>query len=126
MVMLLALRADCSRVALKPAHLSPYLPVAATDSGSHAPVRTIRGSSWRRDDWRLYATARTDNHLSGTARHQRTSRSFPIRPRDRHCTGLLDLDGTQMATAWTTAGACWPHLSDGSAQRWATEHASDS
>jgi len=48
------------------------VPVAATSCGSDAPGPTISRSNWRVYDRRLYATARTDNHLSRAARHQRT------------------------------------------------------
>src|SRR5260370_32690011 len=61
--------------------IKSYL-VAATGSGSYSPARTISGSSWRRYDWRLYDTARTDDHLSRAAGHHRTSRPPPVPPRE--------------------------------------------
>ena len=53
--------------------IKSYL-VAATSGGSDSPARTINGSSWRQYDWRLYETARTDNHLPRATGHHRTER----------------------------------------------------
>src|SRR5437588_12576036 len=104
--------------------IKSYL-VAATGSGSDSPARTISGSSWRRYDWRLYDTARTDDHLSRAAGHHRTSRHRTVRPRDCGGAGLLGLDGAQMAPPRSTPGAHWPQLPDGPPHQQTAQHSSD-
>src|SRR2546428_13162084 len=104
--------------------IKSYL-VAATGSGSDSPARTISGSSWRLYDWRLYDTARTDDHLSRAAGHHRTSRRRTVRPRDCGSAGLLGLDGAQMATPRSTPGAHRPQLPDGPPHHRTAQHSSD-
>src|SRR5213083_550309 len=83
--------------------IKSYL-VAATESGSDSPARAISGSSWRRYDWRLYATARTDDHFPRAAGHHRTGSRWTVGPRDCGGARLLSLDGAQMAPSWATSG----------------------
>src|SRR5690348_7307753 len=42
---------------------------SAISCGSDAQAGAISGSSWKRYDWRLYATAWTDDHLSRAIGH---------------------------------------------------------
>jgi len=79
--------------------------VAATGSGSDSPARTISGSNWRRYDWRLYDTARTEDYLPRAAGHHRTGSRRTVRPRDCSCAGLLSLASAQMAKPGSTPGA---------------------
>src|SRR5207247_6920094 len=103
--------------------IKSYL-VAAIGSGQDSPARAVSGSSWRRDDWRLYATSRTDDHLSRAAGHQRTGSRRTVRPRDCGGARLLSLDSAQMAPPWATAGAHRPQLPHGSPHYWTAEHSS--
>src|SRR5260221_5224632 len=87
------------KVSTFPKRVRKYALGAATDSGSDPPARAISGSSWRRYDWRLYATARTDDHLSRAAGHHRTGSRRTVRPRDCSCTRLLSLDRSEEHTS---------------------------
>jgi hypothetical protein len=83
--------------------IKSYL-VAAIGSGSDSPARTISGSSWRRYDWRLYDTTRTDDHLARAAGNHRTGSRRTVGPSDCSYARLLGLDGAQMAPPWSTQG----------------------
>jgi hypothetical protein len=106
-------------------HLSPrliqsYL-VAAIGSGFVAPARTISVSSWRRYDWRLYDTARTDDHLARAAGNRRTGSCWTIRPKDCGGAGLLGLDSAQMAPPWATLGVHRSQLPHGPPHKWTAQ-----
>jgi hypothetical protein len=67
----------------------------------HHDRTTARGGGGTNGGSR-YATARTDDHVSRAAGHQRTSRGWTKRPRDCGGTWLLGVDGAQMASARAT------------------------
>jgi len=77
---------------------------AAISCSSDAQAGAISGSSWKRDDWRLYATAWTDNYLSRAIGHHRTCNRWTVRLRDCSCARLLHLDGAPASILHSSRG----------------------